>query len=81
MIAVCRSQFGKLGQMIASHQRLKELSRFLFIPGPDDVGMLIRSLQVFLKSFLHKHCISKRNRFCFTQDLQQFYLDALCRTT
>ncbi|XP_022897536.1 DNA polymerase epsilon subunit B [Olea europaea var. sylvestris] len=33
-----RSQFGKLGQMIASHQRLKELSRFLFIPGPDDVG-------------------------------------------
>ncbi|PHT87834.1 hypothetical protein T459_09940 [Capsicum annuum] len=31
-------QFGKLGQMIASHQRVKEHSRFLFIPGPDDVG-------------------------------------------
>ncbi|WMV21052.1 hypothetical protein MTR67_014437 [Solanum verrucosum] len=31
-------EFGKLGQMIASHQRLKEHSRFLFIPGPDDVG-------------------------------------------
>ncbi|CAH9061095.1 unnamed protein product [Cuscuta epithymum] len=33
-----RSQFGKLGELIASHQRLKEHSRFLFIPGPDDVG-------------------------------------------
>ncbi|KAI5673983.1 hypothetical protein M9H77_14347 [Catharanthus roseus] len=33
-----RSQFGKLGQMIASHQRLMEHCRFLFIPGPDDVG-------------------------------------------
>ncbi|KAL3835292.1 hypothetical protein ACJIZ3_010028 [Penstemon smallii] len=33
-----RSQFGKLGKMIASHQRLKENSRFLFIPGPDDIG-------------------------------------------
>ncbi|KAF3652932.1 putative glutamate decarboxylase 5-like [Capsicum annuum] len=28
----------ELGQMIASHQRVKEHSRFLFIPGPDDVG-------------------------------------------
>ncbi|KAK4804583.1 hypothetical protein SAY86_004400 [Trapa natans] len=33
-----RSQFGKLGQMIDSHPRLKEQSRFLFIPGPDDAG-------------------------------------------
>ncbi|XP_073146716.1 DNA polymerase epsilon subunit B isoform X2 [Henckelia pumila] len=33
-----RSQFGKLGKMIADHQRLKEHSGFLFIPGPDDVG-------------------------------------------
>ncbi|KAL8457157.1 hypothetical protein ACS0TY_034318 [Phlomoides rotata] len=33
-----RSQFGKLGKMIAAHQRLKEHSRFLFIPGPDDIG-------------------------------------------
>ncbi|XP_057446745.1 DNA polymerase epsilon subunit B [Lotus japonicus] len=33
-----RLQFGKLGQMIAAHPRLKEHSRFLFIPGPDDAG-------------------------------------------
>nr|XP_048329468.1 DNA polymerase epsilon subunit B [Ziziphus jujuba var. spinosa] len=33
-----RSQFGKLGQMIGNHPRLKEHSRFLFIPGPDDAG-------------------------------------------
>ncbi|KAL2243855.1 UNVERIFIED_CONTAM: DNA polymerase epsilon subunit B [Sesamum indicum] len=33
-----RLQFGKLGKMIAAHQRLKEHSRFLFIPGPDDIG-------------------------------------------
>lgn len=26
--------------MIADHQRLKEHSRFLFIPGPDDIGDL-----------------------------------------
>lgn len=24
--------------MIAAHQRLKEHSKFLFIPGPDDIG-------------------------------------------
>ncbi|KAG6384717.1 hypothetical protein SASPL_153534 [Salvia splendens] len=33
-----RSNFGRLGKMIADHQRLKEHSRFLFIPGPDDIG-------------------------------------------
>ncbi|KAL3574921.1 hypothetical protein D5086_023022 [Populus alba] len=33
-----RSQFGKLGQMIGAHQRLKEHSRFMFIPGPEDAG-------------------------------------------
>ncbi|GJM94766.1 hypothetical protein PR202_ga11442 [Eleusine coracana subsp. coracana] len=33
-----RSQFGKLGEMIAARSRLKEHSRFLFIPGPDDAG-------------------------------------------
>ncbi|EMS46400.1 DNA polymerase epsilon subunit 2 [Triticum urartu] len=31
-------EFGKLGEMIASRTRLKEHSRFLFIPGPDDAG-------------------------------------------
>uniref|UniRef100_A0A7N0VA45 DNA polymerase epsilon subunit n=1 Tax=Kalanchoe fedtschenkoi TaxID=63787 RepID=A0A7N0VA45_KALFE len=33
-----RSLFGKFGLMIASHTRLKERSRFVFIPGPDDAG-------------------------------------------
>ncbi|VVB17735.1 unnamed protein product [Arabis nemorensis] len=33
-----RKQFGKLGEMIGKHSRLKENSRFLFIPGPDDAG-------------------------------------------
>lgn len=33
-----RSQFGKLGEMIAARSRLKEHSRFLFVPGPDDAG-------------------------------------------
>ena len=37
----CRLQFGKLGEMIASHPRLKEHSKFLFIPGPDDAGILV----------------------------------------
>ncbi|CAO2832352.1 unnamed protein product [Amaranthus hypochondriacus] len=36
--ASLRSQFGKLGRMIAGYPRLKELSRFLFIPSPDDAG-------------------------------------------
>ncbi|CAH2059953.1 unnamed protein product [Thlaspi arvense] len=31
-----RQQFGELGRMIGKHRRLKEESRFLFIPGPDD---------------------------------------------
>lgn len=46
---ILRVQFGKLGQMIASHQRLKEHSRFLFIPGPDDVGVLINHLHLSFK--------------------------------
>ncbi|CAN8244283.1 unnamed protein product [Cochlearia groenlandica] len=33
-----REQFGKLGRMIGNHPRLRENSRFLFIPGPDDAG-------------------------------------------
>ncbi|KAL4195990.1 hypothetical protein AMTRI_Chr04g181110 [Amborella trichopoda] len=33
-----RSQFAKFGEMIAAHPRLKEGSRFLFIPGPEDAG-------------------------------------------
>ncbi|RWR95935.1 DNA polymerase epsilon subunit B [Cinnamomum micranthum f. kanehirae] len=33
-----RLQFGKLGEIIGAHPRLKEHSRFLFLPGPDDIG-------------------------------------------
>lgn len=33
-----RLQFGKLGKMISEFPRLKEHSRFLFIPSPDDAG-------------------------------------------
>lgn len=33
-----RSNFAKLGELIGNHQNLKEHSRFLFIPGPDDAG-------------------------------------------
>ncbi|KAH7285268.1 hypothetical protein KP509_33G019600 [Ceratopteris richardii] len=32
------SHFNKLGLMIASHSRIKERSKFLFIPGPEDIG-------------------------------------------
>lgn len=35
--------------MIASHQRVKEHSRFLFIPGPDDVGVLINHHNLLFK--------------------------------
>lgn len=38
---IFRKQFGKLGRMIGNHPRLKESSRFLFIPGPDDAGTTI----------------------------------------
>jgi hypothetical protein len=37
-VTLFRLQFGKLGEMIAARTRLKEHSRFLFIPGPDDAG-------------------------------------------
>ncbi|KAE8125908.1 hypothetical protein FH972_020669 [Carpinus fangiana] len=54
-----RSQFAKLGKLIASHPRLKEHSRFLFIPGPDDAGpstVLPRcSLPKYLTEELQKH--------------------------
>ncbi|XP_034227318.1 DNA polymerase epsilon subunit B-like isoform X1 [Prunus dulcis] len=54
-----RSQFGKLGQMIAAHPRLKEGSCFLFIPGPDDAGpstVLPRpSLPKYLREELQNH--------------------------
>nr|GLL29510.1 vacuolar protein sorting-associated protein 8 homolog isoform X1 [Ipomoea trifida]GME03642.1 vacuolar protein sorting-associated protein 8 homolog isoform X1 [Ipomoea batatas] len=43
-----RSQFGKLGELIASHQRLKEHSRFLFIPSPDDVDTFLELLEPYI---------------------------------
>lgn len=33
-----RTQFGRLGAMVARHQRIAESSQFLFIPGPGDPG-------------------------------------------
>ncbi|XVF50365.1 hypothetical protein PTKIN_Ptkin04bG0091500 [Pterospermum kingtungense] len=54
-----RLQFGKLGQMIEAHPRLKAQSRFLFIPGPDDAGsstVLPRcALPKYLTEELQKH--------------------------
>ncbi|KAF8389639.1 hypothetical protein HHK36_024158 [Tetracentron sinense] len=54
-----RLQFGKLGEMIGAHPRLKEHSQFLFIPGPDDAGpstVLPRcSLPKYLTEELQKH--------------------------
>lgn len=49
---MCRMQFGKLGQMIEAHPRLKEQSRFLFIPGPDDAGIYI-----YIKVLLYDNCL------------------------
>lgn len=46
-------QFGKLGEMIAAHSRIKEHSQFLFIPGPDDAGIdIVNSFPAFLISSL-----------------------------
>ncbi|XP_065876273.1 DNA polymerase epsilon subunit B-like isoform X1 [Euphorbia lathyris] len=54
-----RLEFGKLGKIIAAHPRLKEHSRFLFIPGPDDAGpstVLPRcALPKYLIEELQKH--------------------------
>ncbi|XP_078441110.1 DNA polymerase epsilon subunit B2 [Wolffia australiana] len=33
-----RLKFAKLGELIGSHPRIREHSRFLFIPGPNDAG-------------------------------------------
>ncbi|MCD7457574.1 DNA-directed DNA polymerase epsilon, subunit B [Datura stramonium] len=88
-ISSLRVQFGKLGQMIASHQRLKEHSRFLFIPGPDDVGpstalprcplpkYLTEELQKYVPNaiFCSNPC---RIKF-YTQDIVLFRQDMLYR--
>jgi len=62
-------QFGKLGEMIAAHTRLKEHSKFLFIPGPDDAGIDIvdnysRSLFFFFLCHTSLSAISSRSFKC-----------------
>jgi len=70
-------QFGKLGEMIAAHTRLKEQSRFLFIPGPDDAGIDIVGYITLARYFLlHVLYITFSN---FFQVLLQFFLGALYR--
>ncbi|KAJ0518217.1 putative DNA-directed DNA polymerase [Helianthus annuus] len=58
-LSTLRSNFAKLGKMIGNHQRLKEHSRFLFIPGPDDAGpskvLPWCALSKYLTEELRKH--------------------------
>ncbi|KAK4283347.1 hypothetical protein QN277_000307 [Acacia crassicarpa] len=84
-----RLQFGKLGEMIATHPRLIEKSRFLFIPGPDDPGpstvlprcalpkYLIEELQKYIPNaiFSSNPC---RIKF-YTQEIVFFRQDLLYR--
>ncbi|XP_047150132.1 DNA polymerase epsilon subunit B [Vigna umbellata] len=84
-----RMQFGKLGEMIAAHTRLKEQSQFLFIPGPDDAGpstVLPRcALPKYLTEELQKHIPNAifssnpcRVKF-YTQEIVFFRQDMLHR--
>ncbi|CAL9111196.1 unnamed protein product [Musa textilis] len=84
-----RMQFAKLGEMIASHPRLREQSRFLFIPGPDDAGpskVLPRcALPKYLTEELQKHIPGAifgsnpcRIKF-YTQEIVIFRQDLLYR--
>ncbi|GJX34627.1 DNA polymerase epsilon subunit B [Tanacetum coccineum] len=84
-----RSNFGKLGKMIGSHQRIKENSRFLFIPGPDDAGpstVLPRcGLPKYITEELQKHIPDAifasnpcRVKF-YTQEIVFFRQDLLYR--
>uniref|UniRef100_A0A0E0PHW5 DNA polymerase II subunit 2 n=1 Tax=Oryza rufipogon TaxID=4529 RepID=A0A0E0PHW5_ORYRU len=82
-------EFGKLGEMIAARSRLKEHSRFLFIPGPDDAGpskALPRcALPKYLTEELQKHIpnaifVSNPCRVKFyTQEIVFFRQDLLYR--
>ncbi|MBA0806578.1 hypothetical protein Gohar_022450, partial [Gossypium harknessii] len=84
-----RSQFGKLGRMIEAHPRLKEQSKFLFIPGPSDIGpstVLPRcALPKYLTEELQKHVPNAifssnpcRVKF-YTQEMVFFRQDLLYR--
>uniref|UniRef100_A0A0E0QK29 DNA polymerase II subunit 2 n=1 Tax=Oryza rufipogon TaxID=4529 RepID=A0A0E0QK29_ORYRU len=76
-----RLQFGKLGEMIAARSRLKEHSRFLFIPGPEDAGpskALPRcTLPKYLTEELQKHIPNAI--FFYTQEIVFFQQDLLYR--
>lgn len=84
-----RLQFGKLGEMIGAHPRLKEHSRFLFIPGPDDAGpsnALPRcALPKYLTEELQKHipnaifCSNPCRIKFYTQEIVFFRQDLLYR--
>uniref|UniRef100_A0A0E0AWE2 DNA polymerase epsilon subunit n=1 Tax=Oryza glumipatula TaxID=40148 RepID=A0A0E0AWE2_9ORYZ len=84
-----RLQFGKLGEMIAARSRLKEHSRFLFIPGPEDAGpskALPRcTLPKYLTEELQKHIpnaifVSNPCRVKFyTQEIVFFQQDLIYR--
>ncbi|GMP71044.1 hypothetical protein CsSME_00029611 [Camellia sinensis var. sinensis] len=84
-----RLQFGKFGQMIGARQRLKEHSRFLLIPGPDDAGpstVLPRcALPKYVTEEFQKHIPNAifasnpcRVKFC-TQEIVFFRQDLLYR--
>lgn len=84
-----RLQFGKLGQMIGARRRLRDHSRFLFIPGPDDAGpstVLPRSaLPKYITEELQKHIPNAifasnpcRIKF-YTQEIVFFRQDLLYR--
>ncbi|KAJ8621382.1 hypothetical protein MRB53_029911 [Persea americana] len=84
-----RLQFGKLGEIIGAHPRLKEHSRFLFLPGPDDIGpskVLPRcALPKYLTEELQKHipnaifCSNPCRIKFYTQEIVFFRQDLLYR--
>lgn len=88
--AKLRSHFGKLGEVISAHPRIKEASRFIFIPGPDDIGpanVLPRPpLPKFFTNEVLKHVPNSifasnpcRIRF-YSQEIVLFRDDILYRT-
>lgn len=84
-----RSQFNKLGLMIAAHPRIKEQSKFLFIPGPEDLGPANVLPRPALPKMLSKEILTHlpdavfssnpcRIRF-YTQEIVLFRQDLLYR--
>lgn len=74
-VTSCRLQFGKLGEMIASRTRLKEHSRFLFIPGPDDAGILKLNDTLLPDNYCYPHVwfAAISNFILFTNGLNLAY--------